>query len=58
MRYGHDIHYCVGAAINDVMLEELFGALLTQEVVRTGPTRWVGMYPWQMQIRIGARDNS
>ena len=23
MLYGHDFHYCVGAAINDVMLEEL-----------------------------------
>lgn len=58
MLYGHDFHYCVGAAINDVMLEELFGALLTQDVARTGSTRWVGMYPWQMPIRIGAKDNS
>lgn len=55
MVYGHQFHYCVGAAISNAILIEMFRALVSARARQPADKalrkiRWVGMYPWNMTI--------
>ncbi|WP_417465194.1 cytochrome P450 [Kordiimonas sp.] len=50
MVYGHGFHYCVGAAIADVMMEEIFTALLRREPRAVGKMVFNGNFPWNLNI--------
>ncbi len=55
MVYGHQFHYCVGAAISNAILIEMFRALVSSRARQPADKslrkiRWVGMYPWNMCI--------
>ena len=46
MIYGHQFHYCVGAAISDVMMEEIFMALMKRAPRPVGKMVLHGNFPW------------
>ena len=48
--YGYHFHYCVGAAIADVMMEEIFIALLRREPKPVGKMTFNGNFPWNLVI--------
>ncbi|WP_420429026.1 cytochrome P450 [Kordiimonas sp.] len=50
MVYGHGFHYCVGAAIADVMMEEIFTALLRRAPRAEGKMIFNGNFPWTLNI--------
>lgn len=53
--YGHQFHHCIGAAISDTVLVEIFRGLLKREPVRSArrsKTRWVGDYPWNLWLTL------
>lgn len=50
MIYGYQFHYCVGAAIADVMMEEIFTALLKREPKPLGKLRFNGNFPWNLDL--------
>lgn len=50
MIYGHGFHYCVGAAIADVMMEEIFTALLSRAPRAEGKMVFNGNFPWTLNI--------
>ncbi len=48
--YGYHFHYCVGAAIADVMMEEIFTALLSRVPKQVGKMTFNGNFPWNLVI--------
>jgi len=50
MVYGYQFHYCVGAAIADVMMKEIFTALLAREPKLVGKMRFNGNFPWNLDL--------
>ena len=55
MVYGHQFHYCIGEAIANAVLVDVFKPLL-KRAPRTSPaqsrTTWVGDYPWHLWLRL------
>ncbi|MCJ9429332.1 cytochrome P450 [Kordiimonas marina] len=50
MIYGYQFHYCVGAAIADVMMEEIFMALLRRAPKQAGKVQYNGNFIWNMPL--------
>jgi len=50
MVYGYQFHYCVGAAIADVMMQEIFTAILACEPKAQGKLRFNGNFPWNFDL--------
>ena len=48
--YGHHFHYCVGAAIADVMMEEIFTALFARAPRQVSKMKFNGNFPWNLDI--------
>jgi cytochrome P450 len=48
--YGYHFHYCVGAAIADVMMEEIFTSLLRRVPKQVGKMTFNGNFPWSLNI--------
>jgi cytochrome P450 len=56
--YGHEFHYCIGAAIANAVLIEMFKGVLRRDPVRPSrraKTQWVGAYPWNLRLRLADR---
>jgi cytochrome P450 len=56
LNYGHDLHFCVGWDIADIVMEETFRALVLAGFSRPrhGRWEWRGAYPWVREIAIGS----
>jgi cytochrome P450 len=50
MIYGYQFHYCVGAAIADVMMEEIFMALMKRQPKQIGRMQYNGNFPWNFDL--------
>ncbi|MEX0298377.1 MAG: cytochrome P450, partial [Kordiimonas sp.] len=50
MIYGYQFHYCVGAAIADVMMEEIFTALMRRTPKPVGKLQYNGNFPWNLTL--------
>jgi hypothetical protein len=53
MVYGHRFHYCIGEAISNAVLVEIFKGVLKRDPVRSSlrpKTRWAGDYPWNLWL--------
>ncbi len=50
MIYGYQFHYCVGAAIADVMMEEIFTALMRRTPKPLGKLQYNGNFPWNLTL--------
>lgn len=48
--YGYHFHYCVGAAIADVMMQEIFTSLLSRSPKPVGKMTFNGNFPWNLTI--------
>lgn len=53
MIYGYQFHYCIGAAIADVMMEEIFTALLRESPKPLSSMRYNGNFPWNFELVYG-----
>ena len=55
MVYGHQFHYCIGEAISNTVLVEIFKGVLKRGPRRSSrrrKTRWVGDYPWNLWLTL------
>lgn len=50
MVYGYQFHYCVGAAIADVMMQEIFMALMRREPRQKSKMVFNGNFPWNLTL--------
>lgn len=50
MIYGYQFHYCIGAAIADVMMKEIFTALMRRGPKPLGKMKYNGNFPWNYHI--------
>lgn len=53
MIYGYQFHYCIGAAIADVMMEEIFTALMSRNPKPMGKMSFNGNFPWNYIVTYG-----
>jgi cytochrome P450 len=52
MIYGYQFHYCVGAAIADMMMKEIFMALMRRDPKRQGKMVYNGNFPWNLNLTL------
>lgn len=52
MIYGHGFHYCVGDKISDVMMEEIFLAMMQRRPRAVGKMVMRGNFPWHQMISL------
>lgn len=50
MIYGYQFHYCVGAAIADAMMKEIFMAIMKTDPKQVGKMRFNGNFPWSLDL--------
>lgn len=50
MVYGYQVHYCVGAAIANTMMEEIFHAIMSKKPKQRGKMRFNGNFPWNLYL--------
>lgn len=53
MIYGYQFHYCIGAAIADVMMQEIFTALLRRDPTALSKLSYNGNFPWNFELVYG-----
>ncbi|NVJ99095.1 MAG: cytochrome P450 [Alphaproteobacteria bacterium] len=58
MIYGYQFHYCVGAAIADVMMQEIFMAVLKRQPKANGKMVFNGNFPWSLEVSYAPGDAS
>lgn len=51
MIYGYQFHYCVGAAIANVMMEEIFMSLMRREPKAVSKLKFNGNFPWNLHLK-------
>lgn len=54
MVYGYQFHYCVGWAISDAMMMEIFMAIMRRRPRQQGPLVMNGNFPWNLVLAYGS----
>lgn len=58
LNYGHQMHYCVGWDVSNIIMVEFFRALVRRDVQKlygSPRPKWAGGFPWTMRARYKAQ---